>query len=218
MGWYQRRVHGGSAARLLTMKAFLTVLLAVAVSGEAEPYTIGQVLTGQTNGGIITGVGYGHGLNYGVVPSVYAHVPPPPVATIRHFGYGKREAEPWTVSQIAHGAHIANPAAEGRAPGVITNAAFAPVTHYSHHPYVYNPVVYGKREAEPYTVAQIAHGAHIANAAADGRLHNVGVITNAAIAPVTYAVPAVPHHAAVTYTHPSNVGICLNTYGLRVPC
>merc|ERR1711890_77891 len=36
--------------------------LAVAVSGEADPYTIGQVLTGQTAGGVITGVTYGHGL------------------------------------------------------------------------------------------------------------------------------------------------------------
>merc|ERR1712080_388739 len=49
-------------------------------------------------------------------------------------------------------------------------------------------LVYGKREAEaepgPYTVGQIAAGAHIASAIADGRPHNVGVITNAAIAPV----------------------------------
>merc|ERR1712080_278860 len=52
--------------------------------------------------------------------------------------------------------------------------------------------VYGKRDAdpEPYTVGQIAAGAHIANALADGRPHNVGVITNAAVHyPAVYSVP-----------------------------
>merc|ERR1712055_1174191 len=149
----------GSVARLINMKAFLTVLLAVSVSGEADPYTIGQVPTGQTNGGIITGVDYGHGLRSPVLPSVYHSVYP---------------------YAATHGLTYATPFTHG--------------------------LTYGKREAdpEPYTVGQIAHGAHIANAAAEGRLHNVGVITNAAIAPVTYAaVPTVPH-AAVTYTHPAN--------------
>merc|ERR1712105_505557 len=42
----------------LTMRAFLTVFLAVSVCGEADPYTIGQVLAGATNGGVITGVSY----------------------------------------------------------------------------------------------------------------------------------------------------------------
>merc|ERR1712098_479490 len=105
------------------MRAFLTVFLAVAVCGEADPYTIGQVLTGRTAGGVITGITY---------------------------------------------------------PGVGTVAGF-PYTA------VHHPVLYGKREAEaepePYTV-----GHHIANAAAEGRLHNVGVITNAAVHPVAPVV------------------------------
>merc|ERR1712126_764330 len=106
----------------LTMRAFLTVFLAVAVCGEADPYTIGQVLTGQTAGGVITGVS----------------------GAVAGFPYG---------------------------------AVHHPVVGYSH------PYVYGKREAEPepYTVGQIAAGHHIANAAAEGRLHDVGVITNAAV-------------------------------------
>merc|ERR1712029_879798 len=55
-------------------------------------------------------------------------------------------------------------------------------------------------EPEPYTVGQIAAGHHIANAAAEGRLHNVGVITNAAVHPVAPVV----HHGVVGYSgyHP----------------
>merc|ERR1712126_679595 len=113
-------VQSSPLTSTLTMRAFLTVFLAVAVCGEADPYTIGQVLTGRTAGGAITGVSY---------------------------------------------------------PGVGTVAGF-PYTGV-HHPVVgYSPVVYGKREAE---------------AAAEGRLHNVGVITNAAVHPVAPVV----HHGVV---------------------
>merc|ERR1711900_36474 len=89
----------------LTMRAFLTVFLAVAVCGEADPYTIGQVLAGRTAGGVITGVSYPGvgtvaGFPYTAVPHIgYSH----PVV------YGKREAEaepePYTVGQIAAGYH-----------------------------------------------------------------------------------------------------------------
>merc|ERR1719308_602613 len=81
------------------MRAFLTVFLAVAVCGEAEPYTIGQVLAGQTNGGAITHVDYGHGLpKVAGFPYTAVHT----VAPVVHHGvvgyshpvvYGKREAE-----------------------------------------------------------------------------------------------------------------------------
>merc|ERR1712158_219922 len=94
----------------LNMKAFVIVALVAAVAGEADPYTIGQVLAGQTNGGVLTSTtGY---------PYAY---------------YGKREAEaepePWTVGQIAAGAHVAEAIKDGRPHnvGVITNAAIAPV-------------------------------------------------------------------------------------------
>merc|ERR1712210_282536 len=40
----------------LNMKAFVIVALVAAVAGEADPYTIGQVLAGQTNVGICTNV------------------------------------------------------------------------------------------------------------------------------------------------------------------
>merc|ERR1712177_99450 len=66
---------------------------------EPEPYTIGQVLTGQTNGGAITHVDYGHGLpKVAGFPYTAVHT----VAPVVHHGvvgyshpvvYGKREAE-----------------------------------------------------------------------------------------------------------------------------
>merc|ERR1712115_261801 len=117
-------VQSSPLTSTLTMRAFLTVFLAVAVCGEADPYTIGQVLTGRTAGGVITGVTY---------------------------------------------------------PGVGTVAGF-PYTAV-HHPVVGYSGFYGKREA-----------------AAEGRLHNVGVITNAAVHPVAPVV----HHGVVGYSgyHP----------------
>merc|ERR1712110_111502 len=74
------------------------------------------------------------------------------------------------------------------------------------HTYTYAYAYYGKREAEaepePWTVGQIAAGAHVAEAIKDGRAHNVGVITNAAIAPVagTHVYSAYPYaHYPVAY-------------------
>merc|ERR1712156_436342 len=57
-------------------------------------------------------------------------------------------------------------------------------------------------DAKPWTVAQVAAGEPVKNAIAEGRLHNIGVITNAAEAgvthvgavPLTYHVPAVIPH------------------------
>merc|ERR1712112_649650 len=147
-------VQSSPLTSTLTMRAFLTVFLAVAVCGEADPYTIGQVLTGRTAGGVITGVTYpGVGTVAGFPYTAVHH----PVVGYSHF-YGKREAEPepepYTVGQIAAGHHIANAAAEGRLHnvGVITNAAVHPVAPVVHHGVVgysgYHPYVYGKREAE----------------------------------------------------------------------
>merc|ERR1711879_720350 len=56
------------------------------------------------------------------------------------------------------------------------------------HPYHYN-VMYGKREAEPYTMGQVYAGLPVANAIATGHPHNVGVITNM-VSPVHHSV----HH------------------------
>merc|ERR1712088_1164906 len=126
----------------LNMKAFVIVALVAAVAGEADPYSIGQVLAGQTNGGVLTSTTYHGGVKVAGFPYTKAGV-----------YYGKREAkaEPWTVGQIAAGAHVAEAIKDGRAHnvGVITNAAIAPVaaTHvYSAYPYAHYPVAYyGKR-------------------------------------------------------------------------
>merc|ERR1712088_1100796 len=176
----------------LNMKAFVIVALVAAVAGEADPYTIGQVLAGQTNGGVLTSTTYHGGVK------------------VEGFPYIK---------------------------------AVLPAVTYAGYPYAHAGVYYGKREAEaePCTVGQIAAGAHVAEAIKDGRAHNVGGITNAAIAPVAathvystglvgaypYAVGAhavtyagAPHAVAHTpfgLTHSSNVGICTNYVGAVVP-
>jgi len=50
-------------------------------------------------------------------------------------------------------------------------------------------------DAKPYTVAQVAAGLPVQNAVADGRLHNIGVIPNAAQAGVktVHCGPACVH-------------------------
>merc|ERR1712098_52201 len=85
-------VQSSPLTSTLTMRAFLTVFLAVVVCGEADPYTIGQVLAGRTAGGVITGVSY---------PGVGTVAGFPYTAVHHPFYYGKREAEPDAVGQIA---------------------------------------------------------------------------------------------------------------------
>merc|ERR1711942_652927 len=197
-------VQSSPLTSTLTMRAFLTVFLAVAVCGEADPYTIGQVLTGRTAGGVITGVTY---------PGVGTVAGFPYTAVHHPFYYGKREAEPepYTVGQIAAGHHIANAAAEGRLHnvGVITNAAVHPVAPVVHHGVVgysgYHPYVYGKREAE----AEPFYG-YVAGVSP--YVHHAAVV----------APTGLGHAVAVTgyghVTHSSNVGVCTNVAGVQVPC
>merc|ERR1712112_7472 len=203
-------VQSSPLTTTLTMRAFLTVFLAVAVCGEADPYTIGQVLAGRTAGGVITGVSYpGVGT---VAGFPYTAVHAPVVGYSHPVVYGKREAEaepePYTVGQIAAGHHIANAVAEGRAHnvGVITNAAIAPVVHHSVVGYAGDhPYVYGKREAEAepfygYTAGVVPYVHHAAVVAPTGLGHAV-------------AVTGYGH-----VTHSSNVGVCTNVAGVQVPC
>merc|ERR1711863_127215 len=208
----------------LNMKAFVIVALVAAVAGEADPYTIGQVLAGQTNGGVLTSTTYHGGVkvagfpytNVAAVPHTYTYGYP-------YAYYGKREAEaepePWTVGQIAAGAHVAEAIKDGRPHnvGVITNAAIAPVaaTHvaYAGYPYAYSGypyAYYGKREAE---AEPEADPALVYSTGLVGYPYAVGAHA------VTYA--GAPHAVAYTpfgVTHSSNVGICTNTLGAVVPC
>jgi len=207
----------------LNMKAFVIVALVAAVAGEADPYTIGQVLAGQTNGGVLTSTTYHGGVKVAGFPytAVAAPVVSHAYAGYPYAYYGKREAEaepePWTVGQIAAGAHVAEAIKDGRPHnvGVITNAAIAPVaaTHvvagYSAYPYAYSGypyAYYGKREAE-------ADPALVYSTGLVGYPYTVGAHA------VTYAgAPHAVAHTPFGTTHSSNVGICTNVSGAVVPC
>merc|ERR1712227_1031687 len=112
----------GSVLQIAKMKVFAVVLAAVA-SVSCDPYTIGQVAYGYGHpAGVVTGVGaIGNRAVYGV----------------HHGYYGKRDAEPWTIGQVAAGLPLHNAALDGRLhnPGVITRVS------YGHH-----GLYYGKRE------------------------------------------------------------------------
>merc|ERR1712165_512396 len=71
---------------------------------EADPYTLAQVAAGQTAGGVITAIDYGH--NTGGLRPLVHHVPAVYSAYHPYTAYyGKREAEaePYTLAQVAAG-------------------------------------------------------------------------------------------------------------------
>merc|ERR1712241_1209399 len=105
---------------------------------EADPYTQAQVAAGQTAGGVITAIDYGH--NTGGLRPLVHHVPA--VYSVYHpytAAYGKREAEakPYTIGQVAagltNGGIITNvggrPVVPHRAP------AGVPAVYHAYHPY-----------------------------------------------------------------------------------
>merc|ERR1712059_146103 len=142
------------------------------------------------NGGVVTGVDYGHGVVAGVgavgTGQVAAHVPLTYTTGVPAVGYpgvagvygavspyavhtiGKREAEPYTLAQVAHG--LTNG-------GVVTNAHVVPAT-YAHVGYPYTGV----------------YGAGVYGAGVHGAVTYAGVNGVPAVPAVTYA--ATP---AVTY-------------------
>merc|ERR1711955_51387 len=171
-------VQSSPLTSTLTMRAFLTVFLAVAVCGEADPYTIGQVLTGRTAGGVITGVSYPGvgavaGFPYTAVPHIgYSH----PVV------YGKREAEaepepePYTIGQVLTGqtnggaiTHVDYGHGLPKVAGFPYTAVHtvAPVVPHVHHAAVVAPTGLG------HAVAVTGYG-HVTHSS------NVGVCTNVA--------------------------------------
>merc|ERR1712126_490047 len=188
-------VQSSPLTSTLTMRAFLTVFLAVAVCGEADPYTIGQVLTGRTAGGVITGVSY---------PGVGTVAGFPYTAVHHPFYYGKREAEPepepYTIGQVLTGqtnggaiTHVDYGHGLPKVAGFPYTAVHtvAPVVHHG----VYS--VYGKREAEAkpfygYAAGVVPYVHHAAVVAPTGLGHAV-------------AVTGYGH-----VTHSSNVGVCTN--------
>merc|ERR1712082_27514 len=201
-------VQSSPLTSTLTMRAFLTVFLAVAVCGEADPYTIGQVLAGRTAGGVITGVTY---------PGVGTVAGFPYTAVHHPFYYGKREAEaepePYTIGQVLTGqtaggaiTHVDYGHGLPKVAGFPYTAVHtvAPVVHHGVVGYSH-PVVYGKREAE----AEPFYG-YVAGVVP--YVHHAGIV----------APTALGHAVAVTgyghVTHSSNVGVCTNVAGVQVPC
>merc|ERR1712098_45979 len=201
-------VQSSPLTSTLTMRAFLTVFLAVAVCGEADPYTIGQVLTGRTAGGVITGVTY---------PGVGTVAGFPYTAVHHPFVYGKREAEaepePYTIGQVLTGqtnggaiTHVDYGHGLPKVAGFPYTAVHtvAPVVHHGVVGYSH-PVVYGKREAEAEPFYGYAAGVV-------PYVHHAGIV----------APTGLGHAVAVTgYGHvtpSSNVGVCTNVAGVQVPC
>merc|ERR1712013_129155 len=159
------------------MKAFVIVALVAAVSGEADPYTIGQVLAGQTNGGVLTSTTYHGGVKVAGSPyTKVAAVPAVSYAAAYPYALGKREAEaeadPAQVSSAYPYAHY--PYAYGKREAQVYSAY--PYAHYpyalgkreaeaeadpaqvsSAYPYAHYPYAYGKREAQVYSAYPYAH-------------------------------------------------------------
>merc|ERR1712025_966202 len=201
----------------IKMRAFAFVLLAAAALADSDPYTIGQVASGLTHGGVVTGVDYSNGVVSGVGAignRAYAgHVG---YAGVGHLGYANHV--------------VAAPAAYS---GVVSTpsvySSVVPTT--SIHGYAGG--YYGKREAkadsdaDAYTIGQVAAGLPVHNAYATGHPHNVGVVTGTSYsAPVhtgytTYAAPAAYTHAGYgysgvhAYTTPAIHGYAGHYYGKR---
>merc|ERR1711981_406774 len=175
----------------IKMRAFAFVLLAVAaVNADSDPYTIGQVASGLTHGGVVTGVDYSNGVVSGVGAIGNR-------AYVGHVGYAG-------VGHLGYANHVvAAPSAYSYSPAVraYSTPAYGYARTYGYSGY------YGKREAEAdpeadaYTIGQVAAGLPVANAYATGHAHNVGVVTgttyaHAAPTVATYAAPTVASYAA----------------------
>jgi len=200
----------------IKMRAFAFVLLAAAALADSDPYTIGQVATGRTFGGVVTGVDYSNGVVSGVGAignRAYAgHVG---YAGVGHLGYANHV--------------VAAPAAYS---GVVSTpsvySSVVPTT--SIHGYAGH--FYGKREAEAdsdadaYTIGQVAAGLPVHNAYATGHPHNVGVVTGttysapvhtgyAAYAPAAYTHAGYGYSGVHAYTTPAIHGYAGHFYGKR---
>merc|ERR1711888_83426 len=164
----------------IKMRAFAFVLLAAAaVVADSDPYTIGQVASGLTHGGVVTGVDYSNGVVSGVGAignRAYAG----------HVGY----ADHVVAAPAAYSGVVAAPSVYSSV--VPTTAIHGYAGHY-----------YGKREADSdadaYTIGQVAAGLPVHNAYATGHPHNVVVVTG-----TTYSAPV--HHGYTAYAAPAYTG------------
>merc|ERR1712076_146750 len=201
----------------LNMKAFVIVALVAAVSGEADPYTIGQVLAGQTNGGVLTSTTYHGGVKVAGFPyTKVAAVPHTYTYGYPYAYYGKREAEAdpallYTSGLVGYpyavGAHAVTYAG---APHAVAHTPFG-TTHSSNVGICTNvsgAVVPCRRKREADADPALVYAGAVP--------YTYGVLPYAGVHG-TNPVHAVAHTAA-GLTHSSNVGICTNYVGAVVPC
>merc|ERR1712066_908969 len=212
----------------LNMKAFVIVALVAAVAGEADPYTIGQVLAGQTNGGVLTSTTYHGGVKVEGFPYTKAVLPAVTYAgwPYAHAGvlYGKREAE------AEPGADPALVYSTGLV-GAYPYAVGAHAVTYAGAPHAVAYTPYGVTHSSNVGICTNNLGAVVPcrrkrEAEADPAL----VYSTVGAVPYTYGVlpyagvhgtnpvHAVAYTAAGGLTHSSNVGICTNYLGAAVPC
>merc|ERR1712076_343312 len=202
----------------LNMKAFVIVALVAAVSGEADPYTIGQVLAGQTNGGVLTSTTYHGGVKVAGFPyTKVAAVPHTYTYGYPYAYYGKREAEAeadpalvYTSGLVGYpyavGAHAVTYAG---APHAVAHTPFG-TTHSSNVGICTNvsgAVVPCRRKREADADPALVYAGAVP--------YTYGVLPYAGVHG-TNPVHAVAHTAA-GLTHSSNVGICTNYVGAVVP-
>merc|ERR1712002_503650 len=227
---------GVHTAKLLTMKAAIAVLLAVAVSGEAKPYTIGQVLKGVEDGvehdiaGVITGVSHGVGVITGVDHDIARAIT------------GVKNDVTGVITGVNHFNHDVA--------GVITgvkNDVTGVITGVNHFNHDVAGVITGVKHVNHDIVGAITGVRHAAVGMFPHATHGVnglGVYT-AGVIPTTYVAPqhvathsafgggVIPHvygavgvhglghavaHTPAGITHSSNVGLCFNNVGVSVAC
>merc|ERR1711928_97248 len=201
----------------LNMKAFVIVALVAAVAGEADPYTIGQVLAGQTNGGVITSTTYHGGVKVAGFPYTTVAAAVPHTYGYPYAYYGKREAEADPALVYSTGV-VGYPYAVGA--HAVTYAG-AP------HAVAYTP--FGITHSSNVGICTNVEGAQVPCRRKREADADPALVYAAGAVPYTYGVlPYAGVHGtnpvhAVAYTgagltHSSNVGICTNYVGAVVPC
>merc|ERR1711989_111764 len=210
----------------LNMKAFVIVALVAAVAGEADPYTIGQVLAGQTNGGVLTSTTYHGGVKVAGFPYTAVAAPvvshayaayPYAYSGYPYAYYGKREAEADPALVYSTGL-VGYPYAVG-----------AHAVTYAGAPHAVAHTPFGTTHSSNVGICTNVNGAVVPcrrkrDADADPALVYAGAAVPYTYGVLPYAgvhgtnpVHAVAHTAA-GLTHSSNVGICTNYVGAVVPC
>merc|ERR1712025_458374 len=104
---------------------------------EADPYTLAQVAAGQTAGGVITAIDYGH--NTGGLRPLVHHVP---AAYSAYYGKREAEADPYTPAQVAAGQTAGGVITHVGGHPVVPHRAPAVYSAYNYHPYAAAPLVY----------------------------------------------------------------------------